>query len=77
MTKIFDIHIHFPRDWDNPEADREPMVDRLAEIGEDVEPLHPLVSDCDSRLAQARPVAAAIDASHWLWHPPFDQRGPK
>lgn len=32
MTKIFDIHIHFPRDWDNPDADREPLIDRLAEI---------------------------------------------
>jgi hypothetical protein len=32
--KIFDIHIHFPRDWDNPDADREPLVDHLAEVAE-------------------------------------------
>jgi predicted TIM-barrel fold metal-dependent hydrolase len=30
--KIFDIHIHFPRDWEKPDEDRAPMVDRLAEI---------------------------------------------
>jgi uncharacterized protein len=29
--KIFDVHIHFPRDWENPDADPAPMVDRLAE----------------------------------------------
>lgn len=29
--KIFDIHVHFPRDWENPEADPAPMVDRLVE----------------------------------------------
>ena len=27
-----DVHIHFPRDWENPDADPEPMVDRLAEV---------------------------------------------
>lgn len=30
--KIFDVHIHYPRNWENPEEDAEPMVDRLAEI---------------------------------------------
>ena len=30
--KIFDIHIHFPRNWENPDEDPAPMVDRLAEI---------------------------------------------
>ena len=29
--KIFDVHVHFPRDWENPEADPAPMVDRLVE----------------------------------------------
>jgi predicted TIM-barrel fold metal-dependent hydrolase len=29
--KIFDIHVHFPRDWEHPEADPAPMVDRLVE----------------------------------------------
>lgn len=32
--KIFDVHIHFPRDWDNPDADREPLIDHLAEVCE-------------------------------------------
>ncbi|GAB4320379.1 MAG: hypothetical protein Kow0010_00130 [Dehalococcoidia bacterium] len=30
--KIFDVHIHFPRNWENPDEPREPMVDRLAEV---------------------------------------------
>jgi predicted TIM-barrel fold metal-dependent hydrolase len=30
--KIFDVHIHFPRDWENPDADREPLVEHLAEV---------------------------------------------
>jgi uncharacterized protein len=30
--KIFDIHIHFPRNWENPDEDPAPMVDRLAEV---------------------------------------------
>jgi len=30
--KIFDVHIHFPRNWENPEEDPEPMLDRLAEV---------------------------------------------
>lgn len=30
--KIFDVHIHFPRNWEHPEEDQAPMVDRLAEI---------------------------------------------
>ncbi|HMO53124.1 MAG TPA: amidohydrolase family protein [Tepidiformaceae bacterium] len=34
--KIFDIHIHFPRNWENPEEDPAPMVDRLAEIATQV-----------------------------------------
>ncbi|MFN0096546.1 MAG: amidohydrolase family protein [Dehalococcoidia bacterium] len=34
--KIFDVHIHFPRDWEKPDADPEPMVDRLAEIAQKV-----------------------------------------
>lgn len=28
--KIFDIHVHFPRDWENPDADPAPMLERLA-----------------------------------------------
>jgi hypothetical protein len=32
MQKIFDVHIHFPRDWEHPDADPAPMVDRLAEV---------------------------------------------
>jgi uncharacterized protein len=32
LMKIFDIHIHFPRNWENPEEDQAPLVDRLAEI---------------------------------------------
>ncbi|MGI8926802.1 MAG: amidohydrolase family protein [Tepidiformaceae bacterium] len=30
--KIFDIHIHFPRNWENPDEDQAPMLDRLAEV---------------------------------------------
>jgi hypothetical protein len=30
--KIFDVHIHFPRNWENPDEDQEPMVERLAEV---------------------------------------------
>jgi len=29
--KIFDVHIHFPRNWEKPEEDPAPMLDRLAE----------------------------------------------
>ena len=34
--KIFDIHVHFPRNWENPDEDPEPMVERLAEIATSV-----------------------------------------
>lgn len=30
--KIFDVHIHFPRNWENPDEPREPMVERLAQV---------------------------------------------
>jgi hypothetical protein len=30
--KIFDVHIHFPRNWESPEDDPAPMVERLAEV---------------------------------------------
>lgn len=30
--KIFDVHIHFPRNWENPGEDPAPMVERLAEV---------------------------------------------
>jgi hypothetical protein len=30
--KIFDVHMHFPRNWENPDEDPAPMVDRLAEV---------------------------------------------
>lgn len=30
--KIFDVHIHFPRDWEKPDADPAPLVERLAEV---------------------------------------------
>lgn len=30
--KIFDVHMHMPRDWEKPEADPEPMVDRIVEV---------------------------------------------
>lgn len=29
--KIFDVHMHFPRNWENPDEDPAPMVDRLVE----------------------------------------------
>lgn len=29
--KIFDVHMHFPRNWEDPTADPRPMVERLAE----------------------------------------------
>jgi len=32
MRKIFDVHVHFPRNWENPEEDPAPMVERLAGI---------------------------------------------
>ncbi len=32
MRKIFDIHVHFPRNWENPDEDPAPVVDRLAEV---------------------------------------------
>ena len=31
MRKIFDIHMHFPRNWEKPDADPAPIVDRLYE----------------------------------------------
>ena len=30
--KIFDVHIHFPRNWEKPDDDPAPLVDRLAEV---------------------------------------------
>lgn len=30
--KIFDVHIHFPRNWEKPDEDQAPMVERLAEV---------------------------------------------
>ncbi|MEX2080939.1 MAG: amidohydrolase family protein [Dehalococcoidia bacterium] len=32
LMKIFDIHIHFPRNWEKPEDDPAPMLERLAEV---------------------------------------------
>lgn len=29
MRKIFDIHMHFPRDWEKPNADAKPLVENL------------------------------------------------
>lgn len=29
--KIFDVHMHFPRNWENPDEDPAPMLDRLVE----------------------------------------------
>lgn len=29
--KIFDVHMHFPRNWENPAEDPAPLVERLAE----------------------------------------------
>ncbi|MBI5948416.1 MAG: amidohydrolase family protein [Chloroflexi bacterium] len=30
--KIFDVHVHFPRNWEQPDADPAPMLDRLYEV---------------------------------------------
>lgn len=30
--KMFDVHIHYPRNWEHPEEDAAPMVDRLAQV---------------------------------------------
>ena len=30
--KIFDVHMHMPRDWEKPDADPEPQVDRIVEV---------------------------------------------
>lgn len=30
--KIFDVHMHMPRDWEKPDADPAPMVDRIVEV---------------------------------------------
>jgi predicted TIM-barrel fold metal-dependent hydrolase len=30
--KIFDVHVHFPRNFENPDEDPAPMIDRLAEV---------------------------------------------
>lgn len=30
--KIFDVHMHFPRNWEHPEEDPAPMVERLADV---------------------------------------------
>ena len=30
--KIFDVHMHMPRNWEQPDADPEPMVDRIVEV---------------------------------------------
>ena len=34
--KIFDVHIHFPRNWEKPDEDPAPLIDRLAEIAQKV-----------------------------------------
>ena len=31
MRKIFDIHMHFPRNWEKPDEDPTPMVENLYE----------------------------------------------
>jgi predicted TIM-barrel fold metal-dependent hydrolase len=31
-VKIFDVHIHFPRNWENPDEDPAPLIERLAEV---------------------------------------------
>jgi predicted TIM-barrel fold metal-dependent hydrolase len=31
MRKIFDIHMHFPRNWEKPDSDVTPLVDNLYE----------------------------------------------
>lgn len=30
--KIFDVHMHYPRNWENPGEDSAPLVDRLADF---------------------------------------------
>ena len=30
--KILDVHMHFPRNWEKPEEDPAPMVDRLVDV---------------------------------------------
>lgn len=30
--KIFDVHIHFPRNWEKPDEDPAPLIERLAEV---------------------------------------------
>jgi predicted TIM-barrel fold metal-dependent hydrolase len=30
--KIFDVHMHMPRNWEQPDTDPEPMVDRIVEV---------------------------------------------
>ena len=32
VMKIFDVHIHFPRNWEKPDDDPAPIVERLAEV---------------------------------------------
>ena len=34
--KIFDVHVHFPRNWENPDEPRAPMIERLAEISDEI-----------------------------------------
>ncbi|MCS6802872.1 MAG: amidohydrolase family protein [Chloroflexota bacterium] len=29
--KIFDVHLHFPRDWEHPDADPQPLLDETLE----------------------------------------------
>lgn len=29
MRKIFDIHMHFPRDWEKPDADPKPLIENI------------------------------------------------
>ena len=29
MRKIFDIHMHFPRNWEKPDSDPKPLVENL------------------------------------------------
>ena len=31
MRKIFDIHMHFPRNWEKPDSDPKPLVENLYE----------------------------------------------
>ena len=30
--RIFDIHVHFPRNWEKPDEDPAPLLDRLAQV---------------------------------------------